>query len=76
LDPISLTEDQAQGAAGRELANWATAVRRLQGSEVPAGVDNLNVDGRRVVGVLQGLGQLWRKTSGSGCKGRRSPRPR
>ena len=57
-----LTEDQAQLAAGRDLANWATAVRRLQVSQVPDGVDNINVDGRRVVGVIQGFGQLWRKT--------------
>jgi hypothetical protein len=57
-----LTEDQAQLATGRDLANWATAVRRLQVSEVPDGVDNINVDGRRVVGVIQGFGQLWRKT--------------
>jgi hypothetical protein len=57
-----LTEDQAELAAGRDLANWATAVRRLHVSEVPDGVDNLNVDGRRVVGVIQGFGQLWRKT--------------
>ena len=57
-----LTEDQAEPAAGRDLANWATAVRRLHVSEVPDGVDNLNVDGRRVVGVIQGFGQLWRKT--------------
>jgi hypothetical protein len=57
-----LTEDQAQFAAGRDLANWATAVRRLHVSQVPDGVDNINVDGRRVVGVIQGFGQLWRKT--------------
>jgi hypothetical protein len=57
-----LTEDRTELAAGRDLANWATAVRRLQVSEVPDGVDNINVDGRRVVGVLQGFGQLWRKT--------------
>jgi hypothetical protein len=57
-----LTEDQVQLAAGRDLANWATAVRTLHVSEVPDGVDNINVDGRRVVGVIQGFGQLWRKT--------------
>ena len=33
-----LTEDQAQLAAGRDLANWATMVRRLQVSEVPDGL--------------------------------------
>ena len=57
-----LAEDQGQLAAGRDLANWATAVRRLQVSEVPDGVDNINVDGRRMVGAIQGFGQLWRKT--------------
>jgi hypothetical protein len=57
-----LTEDQAQLAAGRDLANWATMVRRLHVTEVPDGVDNINVDGRRLVGAIQGFGQLWRKT--------------
>jgi hypothetical protein len=60
--PAQPTEDQAQLVAGRDLANWATAVRRLHVSEVPDGVDNINVDGRRVVGVIQGFGQLWQKT--------------
>ncbi len=34
----------------------------LATSDVPAGVVNLNVDGRRVVGPLQGFGPLWQKT--------------
>ncbi len=55
-------EDQAPVVAGRDLANWATAVRRLHVSGVPDGVDNINVDGRRVVGAIQGFGQLWQKT--------------
>lgn len=54
--------DQAGLAGGRDLANWATMVRRLHVSEVPDGVDNINVDGRRVVGAIQGFGQLWQKT--------------
>jgi hypothetical protein len=29
---------------------------------VPPGATNLNVDGRRVTGPLQGFGQLWQKT--------------
>jgi hypothetical protein len=57
-----LVEDQARLAAGRDLANWATAVRRLHVTKVPDGVDNLNVEGRRVVGAIQGFGQLWQKT--------------
>jgi hypothetical protein len=56
------TPYQAQLAAGRDLANWATMVRRLHVTEVPNGVDNINVDGRRLVGAIQGFGQLWRKT--------------
>jgi hypothetical protein len=57
-----LLQDQARLAAGRDLANWATMVHRLHVSEVPDGVDNINVEGRRVVGAIQGFGQLWRKT--------------
>jgi hypothetical protein len=57
-----LTDDQAGLAAGRDLANWATMVHRLQVTEVPDGVENLNVEGRRVVGAIQGFGQLWQKT--------------
>ena len=30
--------------------------------DTPAGALNLNVDGRQVVGPLQGFGQLWQKT--------------
>jgi hypothetical protein len=54
--------DQARLAVGRDLASWATMVHRLHVTEVPDGVDNINVDGRRVVGAIQGFGQLWRKT--------------
>jgi hypothetical protein len=57
-----LVADQARLAAGRDLANWATMVHRLHVTEVPSGVDNINVDGRRVVGAIQGFGQLWQKT--------------
>jgi hypothetical protein len=57
-----LVEEQAQSAAHRDLANWATSVGRLHVTRVPDGVDNINVDGRRVVGAIQGFGQLWRKT--------------
>jgi hypothetical protein len=57
-----LTDDQARLAASRDLANWATMVHRLHVTEIPDGVDNLNVEGRRVVGAIQGFGQLWQKT--------------
>lgn len=41
---------------------WAPTAGRLRVSDVPAGALNLNVDGRGVVGPLQGFGQLWQKT--------------
>ena len=46
----------------RDEANWAPPVSRLKVSDVPMGAMNLNVDGREVVGPLQGFGQLWQKT--------------
>ena len=43
-------------------AAWAVSSGRLKVEDVPAGATNLNVDGRQVVGPLQGFGQLWQKT--------------
>src|SRR5687767_777772 len=41
---------------------WAQPVDRLSVRHVPAGAVNLNVEGRAVVGPLQGFGPLWQKT--------------
>src|SRR5262245_57735181 len=46
----------------RDAANWAGRVETLKVAEVPAGAVNINVEGRRVVGPLQGFGALWQKT--------------
>lgn len=46
----------------RDTTFWAEPVETLMVSEAPAGAVNLNVDGRRVMGPLQGFGQLWQKT--------------
>ena len=46
----------------RDAAFWAKRVERLEVSDVPEGVVNLNVQGRREVGALQGFGKLWQKT--------------
>ncbi len=43
-------------------ANWARQGENMKVSEVPAGAINLNVEGRAVVGPLQGFGPLWQKT--------------
>ena len=46
----------------REEANWAQSVSRLRVSDVPSDAINLNVEGRQVVGPLQGFGKMWQKT--------------
>jgi hypothetical protein len=46
----------------RDAAHWARYVERLKVSEVPEGAVNLNVEGRRTVGPLQGFGKMWQKT--------------
>jgi hypothetical protein len=46
----------------RDAGHWAAPVSRLKVSDVPTGAVSLNVDGRQVVGPLQGFGQLWQKT--------------
>jgi hypothetical protein len=46
----------------RDASYWAADAGRLKVGEVPAGAVNINVNGRRVVGPLQGFGPMWQKT--------------
>lgn len=55
-------EQEPQASQPRDAANWAGRVETLTIGTVPAGAMNLNVEGRRVVGPLQGFGALWQKT--------------
>jgi hypothetical protein len=50
----------------RDAAYWAQRIERLEVSDVPEGAANVNVQGRREVGALQGFGQLWRAESSEG----------
>jgi hypothetical protein len=44
-------------------STWAApASHKLKVDQVPTGAINLNVNGRELVGPLQGFGQLWQKT--------------
>jgi hypothetical protein len=43
-------------------ATWAEPIHRLRVSTPPADVVNLNVNGRRLIGTVQGFGQLWERT--------------
>jgi hypothetical protein len=52
------------GTAGmnpRDADNWARPVGALHVDQVPAGARNL-VEGKRLVGPLQGFGKMWQKT--------------
>jgi hypothetical protein len=46
----------------RDAGSWALGRNVLRVADVPEGAVNLNVEGRRVIGALQGFGQLWQKT--------------
>ena len=46
----------------RDAVFWAQRIERLEVSDVPEGAANVNVQGRREVGALQGFGKLWQKT--------------
>ena len=45
-----------------DAPHWAQPVSKFKVSDVPTGAVNLNVEGRQIVGPLQGFGQLWQKT--------------
>lgn len=45
----------------RRAGNWARPVGKLHVSEVPPGARNL-VEGKELVGPIQGFGKLWQKT--------------
>ena len=57
--PVAPTQSTV---ATRATGAWAEPVESLNMSEIPDGARNLNVEGRRLFGPLQGFGQLWQKT--------------
>ncbi len=59
---MSMPSEPVDAQPPRDVANWASQGTNLKVSEVPAGAVNLNVEGRAVVGPLQGFGPLWQKT--------------
>lgn len=54
--------NQTQEKQPRDASFWAQPVDRLKVGQLPAEAVNLNVEGRQVMGPLQGFGQLWQKT--------------
>jgi len=69
---MTASPGQPPEGGARDAAHWAPPVDKLRVSGAPPGALNLNVEGRRVLGPLQGFGQMWQKTyrvrlSGSGA---------
>jgi hypothetical protein len=54
------SDESTQNRARHEA--WAKPVDKLQVADVPAEAINLNVEGRQLAGLLNGFGQMWRKT--------------
>jgi hypothetical protein len=52
----------SDGGKPRDAAYWAQQVSSLKVTRVPTGALNLNVEGRRAVGPLEGFGPMWQKT--------------
>lgn len=59
--PSTPNEPTPTAAARRDEQNWANDVATLTVASAPVGGLNLNVEGRRLAGPLQGFGQMWRK---------------
>lgn len=55
-------DKEREAEAARDAANWAKTVSKLSVSKVPAGVTNLNVEGRRLTSPIHGFGKMWQKT--------------
>jgi hypothetical protein len=54
--------DVNEKAAARDATNWAKRVSTLNVAEVPEGAININVEGKRLAGPIQGFGKMWQKT--------------
>ncbi len=56
------SETPLEKEARTDIASWAVPTLALRVGDIPVGAINLNVAGRRLVGPMQGFGQLWQKT--------------
>lgn len=69
--PVPQPTDKPAHPPARDAAYWANlATTKLSVGTMPREAVNLNVEGHRVVGPLQGFGQLWKKTFRTRLHGR------
>lgn len=57
-----MTDKKDPLSTPRNAASWAQPVEKMSVDQMPQGAINLNVQGRRPTGPLQGFGQMWQKT--------------
>ncbi len=57
-----MNETNSKSTTPRDAGSWASPQDKLRAGEVPSEAMNLNVDGRRLTGPLNGFGQMWQKT--------------
>jgi hypothetical protein len=55
-------EEEKHKPEPRDAAYWARYAETLKVAGVADGATNINVEGRRAVGPLQGFGKMWQKT--------------
>ena len=55
-------DQEKQRPEPRDAAYWARYAETLKVAGVAEGATNINVEGRRAVGPLQGFGKMWQKT--------------
>lgn len=58
---MSMPPEEVSQEPARDAAYWAQPVDKLSVSSIPEGAVNL-VEGRQLVGPLQGFGKMWQKT--------------
>jgi hypothetical protein len=59
---MEVQPDNKDSNQTRTASNWASPVSTLKVTGVSSEAINLNVNGRKLTGPLQGFGQLWQKT--------------
>jgi hypothetical protein len=59
---MSTPSNDAGERAPRDAAHWAQTGTALRVEQVPEGAVYLNVEGRNLVGPIQGFGPMWQKT--------------
>ncbi|MFC1910731.1 STAS domain-containing protein [Chloroflexota bacterium] len=59
---VGQTKENTDSKGRQDDNGWSPNLLKLRVTEKPKGAINKNVDGRRVVGPLQGFGPIWQKT--------------